>query len=75
MFVRRKRNKAGSVSIQVIDKSHGRYQVLKSFGTGRIESLACAEFPSLARNSDSAPRLRGIPIPPRLRGIPIPRIV
>jgi len=38
MFVRRKRNKTGSVSIQVIDKSHGRYCVQKSFGTGRTES-------------------------------------
>ena len=38
MFVRRKRNKTGSVSIQVIDKSHGRYRVQKSFGTGRTES-------------------------------------
>lgn len=38
MFIRRKPNKTGSVSVQVIDKSQGRYTVLKSFGTGRTES-------------------------------------
>ena len=37
MFVRRKSNKTGSVSIQVIDKSNGKYRVIKSFGTGRTE--------------------------------------
>ncbi|MDR1594481.1 MAG: hypothetical protein LBS43_08375, partial [Prevotellaceae bacterium] len=38
MFIRRKRNSTGSVSIQVIDKSSGRYSVLKSFGIGRTEA-------------------------------------
>ncbi|MDR0824864.1 MAG: IS1634 family transposase [Prevotella sp.] len=38
MFTRRKPNKTGSISIQVIDKSRGRYHVVKSFGTGRTES-------------------------------------
>jgi integrase len=38
MFTRRKPNKAGSISIQVIDKSRGDYHVVKSFGTGRSES-------------------------------------
>ena len=37
MFVRRKSNKTGSVSVQVIDKSNGKYRVIKSFGTGRTE--------------------------------------
>ena len=37
MFVRRKPNKCGSVSVQVIDKSDGRYRVVKSFGIGRTE--------------------------------------
>lgn len=37
MFVRRKPNKCGSVSVQVIDKSDGRYRVIKSFGIGRSE--------------------------------------
>lgn len=31
-------NKTGSISVQVIDKSQGRYTVLKSFGTGWTES-------------------------------------
>jgi transposase len=38
MFTRRKSNKTGSISVQVIDKSHGRYRVLQSFGTGRSET-------------------------------------
>ena len=33
MFVRRKANKSGSLSIYVVDKSRGRYEVVKSFGT------------------------------------------
>jgi transposase len=37
MFVRRKRNRSGSFSIHVVDKSRGAYHVLKSFGTGRTE--------------------------------------
>jgi transposase len=48
MFVRRKANKTGSVSVQVIDKSKNRYRVIKSFGTGntegeivRLEEKAC----------------------------------
>jgi len=44
MFVRRKPNKTGTVSIQVITKSRGRYEVSCSFGTGRTESeLHCLE--------------------------------
>jgi transposase len=38
MFVRRKANKAGSVSVQVVDKSNGRYRVIKSLGTGITEA-------------------------------------
>jgi transposase len=37
MYVRRKPNKTGSVSVQIIDKSKGRYRVIKSFGTGNTE--------------------------------------
>jgi transposase len=33
MFVRRKRNKSGLISIQVIDKSSGRYKVIKTMGS------------------------------------------
>ncbi len=38
MFVRRKPNRTGTVSVQVISKSRGHYQVLCSLGTGRSES-------------------------------------
>jgi len=37
MYVRRKPNRTGSVSVQIIDKSKGHYQVIKSFGTGSTE--------------------------------------
>lgn len=40
MFVRRKTNKSGSLSIYVVDKSRGRYTVVKSFGTVRTEAAA-----------------------------------
>jgi len=43
MFVRKKKNPSGIVSIQIIDKSKGRYQVVKTIGsssdTSTIESL------------------------------------
>ena len=32
MFVRKKKNKSGSTSIQIIDKSSGKYEVLKTVG-------------------------------------------
>ena len=38
MFVRRKANKTGTISIQVIDKSKGYYRVIKSFGAGSTEA-------------------------------------
>ena len=40
MFVRRKNNKSGSVSITVVDKSRGRYDVVRSFGTVRTAAEA-----------------------------------
>jgi len=33
MFVRKKKNKSGIISIQIIDKSSGRYQVIKTIGS------------------------------------------
>ncbi len=33
MFVRKKKNKSGIVSIQIIDKSTGRYRVRKTIGS------------------------------------------
>ena len=37
MFLRRKPNKTGTVSVQLIEKRSGRYKVVKSFGTGRTD--------------------------------------
>jgi transposase len=37
MFFRRKSNKSGTKSVQVVSKHCGKYQVLRSFGTGRTE--------------------------------------
>lgn len=33
MFVRKKANKSGVISVQVIDKSSGRYKVIKTIGS------------------------------------------
>jgi hypothetical protein len=35
MFVRKKPNKSGLVSVQVIDKSQGKYKVLKTIGSSK----------------------------------------
>ena len=44
MFVRRKVNKSGSTSVQVVDKSGGGYRVVCSLGTAREEwELKCLE--------------------------------
>jgi hypothetical protein len=37
MYVRRKLNKTGTVSVQVISKRYGKSKVIRSFGTGGIE--------------------------------------
>lgn len=43
MFVRKKKNPSGVISIQVIDKSHGKYRVIKTIGSSsdanRIDDL------------------------------------
>lgn len=38
MFVRKKKNKSGVISIQVIDKSTGKYRVLKTIGSSTNKS-------------------------------------
>lgn len=38
MFIRRKKNKSGSVSIQIIDKSTGRFRIVKIIGCARSEA-------------------------------------
>ena len=40
MFVRRQINRSGSISISVVDKSQGRYTVVRSFGTARTAEAA-----------------------------------
>ena len=37
MFLREKKNKSGSVSVQIIQKLRGKYKVLKTIGSGRTE--------------------------------------
>ena len=37
MFLREKRNKSGSVSVQIIQKLRGKYKVLQTIGSGRSE--------------------------------------
>lgn len=58
MFVRKKKNKSGVISIQVIDKSSGKYKVIKTIGSSadaaEIEQLykeAIVEIPKLTRQS------------------------
>jgi hypothetical protein len=38
VFVRKKRNKSGVISIQVIDKSSGKYRLLKTIGSSSVTS-------------------------------------
>ena len=42
MFVRRKHNKSGTCSIQVVAKVDGKYRVQKSFGSSRDEGVLAA---------------------------------
>ena len=37
MYIRRKKNKSGSSSVFIVDKSRGEYRVVKKFGVGRTE--------------------------------------
>ena len=37
MFLRKKKNKSGSISIQIISKSRGKYKLIKTIGCGRNE--------------------------------------
>jgi len=37
MFVRKKKNKSGSVSIQIILKSRGKYKVIKTIGCAKTK--------------------------------------
>ena len=37
MFIRKKPNKSGSISVQIISKSNGKYQVVKTIGSSKSE--------------------------------------
>lgn len=37
MFLRKKKNKSGSISVQIISKTSGKYKVVKTIGSGRTE--------------------------------------
>ena len=37
MFIRKKANKSGSISIQIISKTNGKYKVVKTIGSGKSE--------------------------------------
>ena len=37
MFLRKKKNKSGSISIQIISKSSGKYKVVETIGCGQTE--------------------------------------
>lgn len=37
MFLREKKNKSGSVSVQIIQKLRGKYKVLQTIGNGKTE--------------------------------------
>jgi hypothetical protein len=38
VFIRQKKNKSGVVSIQIIDKSSGKYKVHKTIGSSKLSS-------------------------------------
>ena len=42
MFVRRKRNRSGSVSVVVVDKSRGRFREIRRFGVAHTDAEADA---------------------------------
>jgi transposase len=46
MFVRKKKNKSGVISVQVIDKSNGKYKVIKTVGSSAVASEADKLFES-----------------------------
>lgn len=37
MFIRKKKNKSGSISVQIISKPRGKYKVIKTIGCGKTE--------------------------------------
>ncbi len=37
MFLRKLKNRSGSVSVKIISKSHGKYKVVRTLGTSKVE--------------------------------------
>lgn len=37
MFLRKLKNRSGSISVQIISKAHGKYKVIKTIGSGRTD--------------------------------------
>ena len=50
MFVRKKKNKSGSVSVQIIDKSRGKYRVIRTIGCAKTKREA--ELMTLLANTE-----------------------
>lgn len=61
MFVRKKKNKSGSTSVQIIDKTDGAYRVIKTLGSSRdideIERLAQLGTSIINKKDDDQLRL------------------
>ncbi len=59
MFIRKLKNRSGSVSIQAIEKKNGRYYVVKSFGSSKdpneIEKLLFAAKTFLLNPTGTSP--------------------
>lgn len=64
MFVRKKQNKSGSISVQIIDKAIGSYRVVKTLGSSRdldeVERLAQLATSIINKKDDSQLRLFAI---------------
>jgi len=60
MFIRKKRNKSGSISVQIIDKSHG-YRVFKTLGSSKnpevIKQLVSKAYNIIQNSSDDQDKL------------------
>lgn len=67
MFVRKKRNRGGSVSVQIIDKQGGRYRVVRTIGSScdaqEIESLTLQAQQTLNANAPGQPWLLAVKSP------------
>jgi transposase len=53
MFIRKKPNKSGIISVQVIDKSSGKYRLVKTIGSSREENEVEKLFQAAQRYIDS----------------------